>query len=375
MTTKWLTEQNLSVGNISNKFDTIIIGGGPVGLLTALTLAASKKNHIAVIEEKVPLLHTQEIFPATLSLSKKKPDSHFELQLAGLETLKRMILEQPKIACNALMDGFFHIATTRDEMSFFEKLATEHKDFTLLMADDARDFFKLDTNIMGGLYCGREFIFNINMFYDRIHKLLVKSGHYVLQHHGVVDVQNTSSKIVVILDNKHAIECQHLVYCTGNLPKWLPKNKNINLKKIYNLNVSLAEPFQFVPHIFNNENTLLFNYDESINCTQLLKETIWPSPLALDTTYVGNLFKNLFSKFDRGGQLTLNNVWANTYYATPDNTPIISSIPSRPNEFLNIAFGSNGISWAAISSALISDFIFKTDTFGNEAKHFSLSRF
>lgn len=378
MTTKWLRDQKINIGSIPHKFDVVIIGAGPIGLMTALTLAASKKIHICVVEEKIPLLNAREIFPATLSLSKRnltKYSKYLELQIAGLETLKRMTIEHPKITCDAILDGFFHIANTNEEMAFFEKIAIKNKNFSILMKDEARDFLKIDKDVIGGLYCPQEFIFNINKFYDRVKQVFIDSGHFMLEYTKVIDVKNMPNKILATLDNKHIIECQHLVYSTGSLPSWMPKNKNIFLKKSYNFQASLAQPFQFMPHLFNNENTAVFTNNSKINCVQLLKEAVFPSPFMLDTIYVSNIVKNLSSRLSSGGNFILENVWANNFYATIDNTPIISDIPGRPNEFLNVAFGPNGISYAPVNAAIMNDYILKTDVFKEEAKYFSLSRF
>lgn len=376
-TTPWLTEHNINIGLISPKYDVVVIGGGPAGLLTAFSIASSSKAQVLVLEKKIPGLHLASPTFASMHLHQNiGKANNINYQMAGLELLKSFI-QSYQIDCDAVYDGGVHVAHSEQEFKVLSKLAVANKKFTSMDEMEVQSVASVGKHCYGGLYIPQEFVFNAQKFLAKIVDLLAVQKHACLSFSDVINIKNTKGKSLVYLDNNTIIEARHLVYCTATPPVWLKNNLPIFTLKSYNvcgqfLN-KVPEFNLHMPQSYNYEQFSIYHMGEKLYIGQILKDIKNFSPFSINLDSVSLMLKNSAIRFGGDIRILPLEVYATNFYTSSDYMPIVGKISD--NEYVNIALGQSGFAYAPLTGAMIADAIFDSKVLQAESKFLSPDRF
>lgn len=220
------------------RYDSIVVGGGIVGLATALNLIQSKPNHKVLVLEKegeLAMHQTANNSGVIHSGLYYKPGSlKAKNCIRGYELLIRFCEQQgiPFELCGKIV-----VATEEKEIPLLKNLFDRGeqnglKDFRMLRAEELKEYEPHVTGV-AGFFVPQTGIVDYKKVAEKYGEVIRKAGGEILVNHKVTYIRLQSSGVTVVT-NGGTFESKLVINCAGLYSDKIARltNKEINVKII-----------------------------------------------------------------------------------------------------------------------------------------------
>lgn len=220
------------------RYDSIVVGGGIVGLATALNLIQSKPNHKVLVLEKegeLAMHQTANNSGVIHSGLYYKPGSlKAKNCIRGYELLIRFCEQQgiPFELCGKIV-----VATEEKEIPLLKNLFDRGeqnglKDFRMLRAEELKEYEPHVTGV-AGFFVPQTGIVDYKKVAEKYGEVIRKAGGEIRVNHKITDIRLQSSGVTVVT-NGGTFESKLVINCAGLYSDKIARltNKEINVKII-----------------------------------------------------------------------------------------------------------------------------------------------
>jgi glycine/D-amino acid oxidase-like deaminating enzyme len=365
--------------HLPREADVIIIGGGLAGLLTLYYLTLDSKLNVYLLEEGALGFHASgrdigsinlfdSFFLKKLLESPDKYVDQISMFKSSLDLLNQLI-KQEDIQCEYQKAGGVYLGqddkeygTLRSLHDLLEKKlpktiwsrTLDTAETTLLTGSS---YFK------GGLFVASDAVYSPSKLIHGLANLCQRNDRKVLTNAIVENVTQTQDGVNIHVRNRGVITTKCVVYCTGvytgkvvpGVNKYLLTHKQ-HIIATQRLDPKLLARLPQSGMVFNGvriratqDRVLIQNAPSTIN------ERLYDGEINIRACE--NLRKLLKLFYPEIGRAEIEYVWSTISCSGIDGLPISGGILNRPNEYVNIGFGSSNLNAIMLASHMIKDMI------------------
>jgi glycine/D-amino acid oxidase-like deaminating enzyme len=355
--------------------DVLIVGGGITGSLIAYQLSQEGYQTVLIDKRDIAMGSTSattamlqyEIDEPLYSLIDKvgenaAVDSYREGILA-IEKIE-LIVKKIRAQCGFNKKRSLYIADSKINLQWLKKEFTCRKKFKLQVSWLTRAQLKKRFGIVGEGAIISKAGASLDA-YNLTHALIAYSvKRYrlkVFDHTGADRVEHDHGNNRVITDNRHIINCKHIIYASGYETQQMLKKNIVNLNSTY---AFVSEPLSKIPAalkdsiFWNTQDPYLYLRSTSDNRILVgggdegFKNANRRDRLIdKKETFLLESVKKLIPDI----ALIPDFAWAGTFGVTKDALPYIGPHPDYPNSYFILGFGGNGITFSVMGMSIISD--------------------
>jgi len=375
------TRHTVTAGLVRN-VDVLIIGGGIAGISVLYQLLQCGITNAYLIEDSTIGFHASGRNSGQLMIRGAKPFSSME-EKNGIDYLQ-FIVQNNRRFLNGLRNvpfdtdlrdtGGLRLATTTEEFDVLKKeseFLQRHASIQcpILNANQV-DSMLPNTKCIGGIFVPNEAIFNPYKVVNGMREYIERNGPRVLTGCQVIHVVRTQSEgFSVAIRHKGTIRAKKIVYCTNAYtPELVPELSQ----------TMIGFRGQMIATDFISDDLLRSVPQSGMSCNGFneywrlhggrllvggMRQAVRGNQF--DILEDGEISSSVYDKLRTFVNETLpmfkdikfTHTWSGIMCATPDQMPLIGSLPDRPDEYILGGFNGYGFSHALQGSVIIKDLI------------------
>lgn len=190
--------------------------------------------------------------------------------------------------------------------------------------------------------------------YDLL-KYCSEKGMKIFDRTHIRDIKSADGKFTAKTQDKHAIQANHIIHCTGYESVNTLREKIVDLKSTYALATEVFEevPYAFKDHIYWDNSTPYFYFRRTSEgrvimggCDEHFKNAVKRDSLL--SKKQKDLTKQ-FQKYFPDIRFKPDYTWAGTFGETDDGLPYFGRPNQEINEHYILGFGGNGITYSVMA--------------------------
>jgi len=353
--------------------DTVIIGGGIIGLSVAFYMAREKVGKIIVVE-KEPFLGSGATSKAAGGIRAQfSTKVNIELSMLSERLFEKF---EEDTGSKALFDqvGYMFLLQTKEEIAQYTKQYELQKSLGLnvqmLKPDEIPQYaphISLD-GIQFATFCPTDGLGDPHEFLSGYEHAARKMGVEIAFETEVTGIDTDSGAVKVVKTSQGDIETPLVINCTG------PQSKLIG--QMYGVNVPV-EPIKrqivttgeldfikpFFPMVVDVKSGLYFHKESKGMLLGWADRSVKPSfDISVDPDYTDAILEKALDRIPQLEQAEVANQWAGLYETTPDHHAIIGWDSEIKGIFHCTGFSGHGFMQAPAAGLLTSEVITGKDT-------------
>lgn len=366
--------------HIPREADVVIVGGGLAGLLTLYFVTKNTKLNAFLIEEGSLGFHSSGRGIGSINLFSENvirhitehDDGHTILPLVKAEADKlSSLIKNESLDCDYQKIGGIYVGeydTGLANLRKIHELCEKHYPDTFwtqsISNTNLKELVQSESRVLnGGIFCPPDFNFSPVKLINSLSRLLERDQRRILSNCILDNVTQTQSGINVHIRNRGVISTKTIVYCTGiysqkvvpGVSKFLMANKQhiIATQKLPTPSL-LGIPSN--PIVINGTRVRLVNNRFLLESSPLLSsEKIYDGEINIRACEnLRKLFRLLYPDI---AKCEIEYLWSHISCCGIDGFPISGQLFNRPNEYINIGFGSSNLNFIVSASEMISNMI------------------
>ena len=344
--------------NENIEVDTLIIGGGLTGLLTAYNL---KEKNICVVERKTigcgvtknstaKITYLQETIYTKISslLGKTKSELYLKSQLESINILKN-IIEKENIECDFINTPSYLFASTKKEIKNLLKEINFLKENNIKIEQSS---LPCNTKVYLSYKVNDTYTFNPIKFLTSIYNILRKNNIPVYEQTKIIDVRKQND-VYICKTKKNQIIAKNVIFASHYpyflIPFYAP------------IKVSLEKSYIIISKVNEYKNFSCINTKKPTYSCRFYKDNDKNYQISLGSSH--NLAfklndKLLFDKVQKQFNLKNEDIimkYSNSDIITSDHVPYIGKL--KNNMYIGCGYNTWGMTNSVLASKILSDLI------------------
>lgn len=359
--------------------DILVVGGGITGALIAYQLLKAGKEVVLVDRRDVcngsSAASTAMLqYEIDVPLHKLIEQRGVETAVSSYKSCEKAIFDLKNIVdeidsnCHFEFKKSIYFTSNRKDLKMLNNEFLARKQFSFQVEWlERKDLKDLGLDARAGIQSESGAVVDPYKFTYDLLKFCAKKGATIFDRTEIEKFKQKGGKMLAITSEKHTIQANHVIHCTGYESVNTLGKKIVNLKSTYAL---ASEAFEHFPAAFQNhiywDTASPYLYFRGTSDNRIIigggdesfkNATVRDALLGKKRDFLDKQFKKCFPDID----FKPDYIWTGTFGETDDGLPYIGRPKPEVNEHYVLGFGGNGITYSVMAMDAIIDSLNHTE--------------